>query len=82
MTEINNNLNPDREENTTVINIDKVSATEVTNEIRNENIKHSDEEQKSHNLVNLLLCNDKNGNLDDELDASEVPKKCGGNKMK
>ena len=73
MTEINNNLNRDREENTTVINTDKVNATEVTNEIRNENIKQSDEEQKSHDLVNLLLCNDKNGNLD-EVDASEVPK--------
>ena len=82
MTEINNNLDPDREENTTVINTDEVNATEVTNKIRNENIKQSDEEQKSHNLVNLLLCNDKNGNLDDEVDASEVPKNCGGNKIK
>ena len=24
--------------------------------------------------MNLLLCNDKNGNIDDEVDASEVPK--------
>ena len=74
MTEINNNLDPDREENTTVINTDEVNATEVTNEIGNKNIKQSDEEQKSHDLVNLLLCNDKNGNLDEEVDASEVPK--------
>ena len=73
MTEINNNLDPDREENTTVINIDEVNATEVTNEIGNENIKQSDE-QKCHDLVNLLLCNDKNGNRDDKVDASEVPK--------
>ena len=46
MTEINNNLDPDREENTTVINTDEVNATEVTNEIGNENIKQSDEEKK------------------------------------
>ena len=74
MTEINNNLDPDREENTTVINTDEVNATEVTNEIGNENIKQSDEAQKSQDLVNLLLYNNKNGNLDDKVDASEVPK--------
>ena len=62
-TEINNKQDPDREENSTVINTDEVNATEVTNEIGNENIKQSNEEQKSHNLVNLL-CNDKNGNLE------------------
>ena len=55
MTEINNKHDPDREENSTVINTDEVNATEVTNEIGNENIEQSDEEQKSHNLVNLLL---------------------------
>ena len=74
MTEINKMHNPDREENSTVINTDEVNATEVTNEIGNENIEQSDEEQKSHDLVNLLLCTNKNGNLDDKVDTSEVPK--------